>query len=208
MWTTEGWKVFHDSIWGAPAPSHMGASSQKVKLSAPERFRLARIAHKLDTSPYSALSLPRNSYDLVECDGRSRACLYLGSIAALSEPEFMSKMGAVVSAVDASGTTPYEYFGNLISPSQSHMFIDIQDSENEDISQHFNAAYQFIEEHLRRGDNVFVHCMAGISRSATLVTYWLMRRHGWKVEQALEFLKSRRPIIRPNDGFLADLLTF
>ena len=50
---------------------------------------------------------------------------------------------------------------------------------------------------------MYVHCRNGVSRSAMVMAAYLMRRENWNREQALEFLRSRRPGVRPNPAFLA-----
>lgn len=55
---------------------------------------------------------------------------------------------------------------------------------------------------------VLVHCQKGISRSATLVVAYLMRRNGWSPSEALEFVRRHRPIANPNLGFLNILNRF
>ncbi|CAH0728628.1 unnamed protein product, partial [Brenthis ino] len=42
---------------------------------------------------------------------------------------------------------------------------------------------------------VYVHCKAGRTRSATLVGCYLMMRNGWSPQEAVEYMKSRRPHI-------------
>lgn len=48
---------------------------------------------------------------------------------------------------------------------------------------------------------VLVHCQAGISRSVTLVTYWLITRKGLSFDQALNYIRNNRKIANPNQGF-------
>lgn len=38
-----------------------------------------------------------------------------------------------------------------------------------------------------------------------MVLAWLMARKGLSLEDALAFLKSRRPCVSPNDGFMQQL---
>ena len=40
-----------------------------------------------------------------------------------------------------------------------------------------------------------MHCKAGRTRSATLVGCYLMAENGWSPEQAVEFMRERRPHI-------------
>ncbi|XP_013194236.2 phosphatidylglycerophosphatase and protein-tyrosine phosphatase 1 [Amyelois transitella] len=42
---------------------------------------------------------------------------------------------------------------------------------------------------------VYVHCKAGRTRSATLVGCYLMLRNGWSPNEAVEYMRSRRPHI-------------
>ena len=72
------------------------------------------------------------------------------------------------------------------------------DSLNYDIGQHFEEAYEFIEENLNKKLNVLVHCHAGVSRSAAIVIAYLMKKLGLHFDAGMELVKSRRPRIRPN----------
>ena len=58
----------------------------------------------------------------------------------------------------------------------------------------------------RRSNNrnvVLVHCAMGRSRSATCVIMYIMKRFGVAFEDAIEFVKSRREEVDPNEGFLS-----
>nr|CCC90659.1 putative dual-specificity protein phosphatase [Trypanosoma congolense IL3000] len=55
---------------------------------------------------------------------------------------------------------------------------------------------------------VLVHCRYGCSRSPTIVLAYLMRRNGWPLEDALQYIVCRRPVVEPNVGFLNTLLSF
>ncbi|XP_032521585.2 phosphatidylglycerophosphatase and protein-tyrosine phosphatase 1 [Danaus plexippus] len=47
----------------------------------------------------------------------------------------------------------------------------------------------------RTRGTVYVHCKAGRTRSATLVGCYLMMRNGWSPNEAVDYMKSRRPHI-------------
>jgi hypothetical protein len=52
---------------------------------------------------------------------------------------------------------------------------------------------------------VVVHCLAGISRSSTIVAAYLMKRSRTSADGAVAFLTEARPVVQPNTGFLAQL---
>ena len=59
-----------------------------------------------------------------------------------------------------------------------YLYVPAVDSERFDISFYFSDTCEFIMEERKR-TNVLVHCMAGISRSVTLVMAYLMEWKGW-----------------------------
>jgi protein-tyrosine phosphatase len=63
----------------------------------------------------------------------------------------------------------------------------------------------FIDVQRRAQRTVYVHCLAGVDRSATVVTAYLMFEHGWGRDTALAQVKSKRPCACP-DPTLMQLL--
>ncbi|XP_046688549.1 phosphatidylglycerophosphatase and protein-tyrosine phosphatase 1 [Homalodisca vitripennis] len=51
----------------------------------------------------------------------------------------------------------------------------------------------FIKKFEGTDQSVYVHCKAGRTRSATLVGCYLMKKHGWKPEEAVKFIQDKRP---------------
>ncbi|XP_030465931.1 dual specificity protein phosphatase 1-like [Syzygium oleosum] len=86
--------------------------------------------------------------------------------------------------------------------------VDVMDSENTHIGQHFEECINFIDEARRQGGSILVHCFMGISRSVTVVAAYLMKRRGMRLSQALEHVKTRRPQAAPNTGFIVQLREF
>ncbi len=163
--------------------------------------KLSLISSALDMPLYKFH--PSNHYDLVACDKVTRGCLYMGDIDALVDISFMKNIDAVISIVEGY---PSDFWKSMIG-NRAHFLIPVMDIPSADLKRYFKPSYMFIESHLRQGHNVFVHCMAGISRSSTIVLYWLMQKFNMNLLEALSFLKQQRPIIRPNDGFLLQLMT-
>ena len=49
---------------------------------------------------------------------------------------------------------------------------------------------------------VYIHCRAGISRSAALTAALLMKRNHWNYDKALNFIAEKNPKINPNKHFM------
>lgn len=85
--------------------------------------------------------------------------------------------------------------------------IPIFDNKGEDIIAHMTEAYNFIEEGKHYG-NVLVHCLKGVSRSASFVIGYLMRKNEFTMDEALAHVQMCRPVVQPNSSFLSQLETF
>lgn len=66
----------------------------------------------------------------------------------------------------------------------------------------------FTDSIKEKGGRVFVHCHAGISRSATVCIAYIMKHQQKGLTQAYDFVKDRRPCISPNLHFMGQLLEF
>lgn len=86
--------------------------------------------------------------------------------------------------------------------------IPIDDLPGSDITAHFKEAIEAIDAARKSDRNVLVHCFAGISRSATIVAAYLMKKHGISSGEALTRIKAARPIVEPNLGFAIQLDEF
>lgn len=58
-----------------------------------------------------------------------------------------------------------------------------------------------IDDALTEGENVYIHCKMGISRSSSVVIAYLMEYEEMSFKGALEYVKKYRSIINPNKGF-------
>ncbi|XP_066535577.1 dual specificity protein phosphatase family protein [Hoplias malabaricus] len=84
--------------------------------------------------------------------------------------------------------------------------IPAEDSSRFDLSVHFKPASDFIHKTLKKKNGkVLVHCIMGVSRSATLVLAYLMLRHRLTLRSAIQKVIRRRAIY-PNRNFLSLLL--
>lgn len=68
--------------------------------------------------------------------------------------------------------------------------------------------YHFINHAVMTNKNILVHCMAGISRSVSLIVYYLMKKYNLSFDQAISIVKNKRKIANPNDGFKLQLVGY
>ena len=89
-----------------------------------------------------------------------------------------------------------------------HIAADDQIESPEEFEHEVSEACRFIAQarHHNNG-KVFVHCRAGISRSATVVIAYLVQEEHWALREAIDHVRSVRPSVAPNLGFLVMLMS-
>ena len=125
---------------------------------------------------------------------------------ATKESDFLEELNI---KVVISALTEEEYEDYMISREDFpgiawHRFV-IDDDKDEKISQYFFDVHNIISAAVRDNKNVIVHCAAGMSRSPSLVIAYLMIENRWCYEEAIDYVKRRRPIAEPNIGFVKQL---
>jgi protein-tyrosine phosphatase len=93
----------------------------------------------------------------------------------------------------------------IIMPKFQGWQIRVEDSSKTDLLSYFTETSQWIDAIRKKGKGVLVHCRAGISRSATIVVAYVMKKNNWSAERALEYVASKRSQIDPNRGFRRQL---
>ncbi|KNE57111.1 hypothetical protein AMAG_02861 [Allomyces macrogynus ATCC 38327] len=79
------------------------------------------------------------------------------------------------------------------------------DSADEKIELVLKDATAFIDQARAKNLNVYVHCKAGKSRSATAVMAYLIMHQGYSFDRAWAHVKEKRPAVAPNIGFFSVL---
>jgi dual specificity phosphatase 12 len=132
--------------------------------------------------------------------------LYVGDMNALRSPVLMCKIDAVVSALRPTSRQYIETSPEVLRANRDWLFVGVYDLSSAPIEAYFKPVYRFIRKHRLAGDSVLVHCAAGISRSITLVIYYLLRRKlAPNAASALAMIREKRPDAQPNPGFMLKL---
>ena len=126
--------------------------------------------------------------------------LYLGNFSASENIQQLKDLGIkkVLSVID------FNDFPNYKDENIIHKSVEVSDFDYQNIIQYFGECLNFIKGE----EKILVHCMAGASRSATIVIAYLMWIEKMKFDDALNFVNSKRPIVDPNDGFREQLKIF
>ncbi len=94
-----------------------------------------------------------------------------------------------------------------------HVNVPLLDIPEEGIDAHLDSSVDHLRALLgddigRPGTRVLVHCMQGISRSASIVIAYLMTTRNMSFDEAHAVAVRARPIVKPNSGFLAQLRAY
>jgi len=84
--------------------------------------------------------------------------------------------------------------------------IAVEDTECQDMSQLMEDGFKIIDEVIKAGGRVLVHCHEGKSRSVALCLAYMVAQEQRPLADALSFIKTKRPVARPNAGFLKQLV--
>lgn len=117
---------------------------------------------------------------VVESEDIDKGNLYLSGIHGVKHVENLEAVNikAVVSVVDEYVYKQYKLKELFEHAKIEHLCLVIEDKEEEQISIFFKRTAEFINKYLATG-NVAVHCVQGISRSASIVLYYLMESNKW-----------------------------
>lgn len=104
--------------------------------------------------------------------------------------------------------TLVEYKPEILALLKGYLHINEYDSPTTNLYKYFDTTFKFIDSAIQRNENVLVHCQMGVSRSATIIIVYLMKKYNWTKDTAFKYVSIKRPIINPNDGFRKQLVTW
>lgn len=101
-----------------------------------------------------------------------------------------------------------EKSGKKMLPEVEYIHVPVADSPVSPLSEHFDQVADKIHSVGERSGITLVHCNAGVSRSSTLCMVYLMKHRNMTLVEAHRWMKSCRPIVRPNNGFWKQLIQY
>ncbi|XP_025034400.2 dual specificity protein phosphatase 22-A-like isoform X5 [Pelodiscus sinensis] len=91
------------------------------------------------------------------------------------------------------------------SGDMTYLCISASDSSTQNLIQHFKESIRFIHECRLHGGGCLIHCLAGVSRSTTVLVAYLMTVTDLSWEECLAATKVVRSYVSPNFGFQQQL---
>ncbi|KAJ6794973.1 putative dual specificity protein phosphatase 1B [Iris pallida] len=128
--------------------------------------------------------------------------LFLGSVGVALNKEALKNLNITHVLIVAKSLDPA--FPNDFT----YKKIDVLDTSDTNLKEHFEECFDFIDSARKDGGGVLVHCFAGRSRSVTIILAYLMKKHRMSLSHALELVRSKRPQVGPNPGFMLQLQNF
>ena len=175
---------------------YIGRAWNAVKYYSQTSYYLAYVYGRMRGMAQPWISTKFNVHQVEDNVG-----VYIGDIPSAYNREELTKLGIthIVTAILAvSPQFPEDFV---------YKTVPVRDVESEDIQQYLPDTTKFIKDAVDSGGRVLVHCVCGVSRSATIVAAWMMAKDGYTSEEAIQHLQSRRECVNPNPAFREQLAT-
>lgn len=101
-----------------------------------------------------------------------------------------------------------EEISNFFVSDFTYYRFPLSDKPNCDIKNYFEDTYKIISYVLENKQKILIHCYAGISRSATIVIAYIMKKNNMCMNDSLHFVQQKRSCISPNFGFCSQLILY
>ncbi len=140
--------------------------------------------------------------DIVPKESKVIKNLYISSIHSRKN---YNNYDLVVNCAFPDNNTPLNTIKYIKNGNKYLINIGLDDHPLQSLTQFLDEVTNNIHHFLNNEKRVLVHCQMGISRSATFVIAYLMRKFKWDPRTATIFLQQKRSIVNPNDGFVNQL---
>ncbi|KAM6944131.1 dual specificity protein phosphatase 18 [Anarrhichthys ocellatus] len=129
--------------------------------------------------------------------------LYLsnGKAAKDSSQVTQCKISCIVNVTESRSRCP-------LHPGVEYVHIPVSDHPVSPLSEHFDEVADKIQLTAERGGRTLVHCNAGVSRSSSLCMAYLMKHRDVPLLEAHRWVRTCRPVVRPNNGFWKQLIRY
>lgn len=123
--------------------------------------------------------------------------MYLGNRMGAIDKDLLLKLN--IKAIVTIGCSPPTH-ENI-----TYLKIGLLDRDNSNILPYMNQIVEFIHSYIIKGNNVFIHCQAGMNRSPSFVVGYLIKYHNKTFQEAYDIVKAERSIIRIREAYKTQL---
>ncbi|KAF9070421.1 protein-tyrosine phosphatase-like protein [Rhodocollybia butyracea] len=129
--------------------------------------------------------------------------IYLGNLSAAFSSDLRNQLGIT----HILSVCP-ETLSSVDSEGFKCQNIVVDDCEYADLLIHLPKACQFIQQAIDEEGRILIHCVMGVSRSATVLAAFFMQSKNISPSEAIGLIRTRRSCIQPNYGFKLQLDAF
>lgn len=127
--------------------------------------------------------------------------IFLGNIFSLMDENLLTKINCIISCIKIDENIKQKI--KIINPNIDINELVFDDDRNINIEHFCKMAFPIIEMYEK--NNILINCLAGKSRSASIVIYYLMIKNKMTFEYAFNLVKNKRDQINLNKGFYNQL---
>jgi hypothetical protein len=161
------------------------------------------------TNPGFLLFSTLKYYYNVEFSNQITTNIWLGNFIESANEDFIKKNNIKV-IINCSKDLPF-YFSQMEVPYRYRIPVndDRQENSLKDMYLYLPSIIDKIKKHIDNNHNIYIHCHAGMQRSACVVCAYIMASHNMNFEDTYTYLKARRPIVfTPNINFKKSLESY
>jgi protein tyrosine phosphatase len=166
--------------------------------------------YKCDTksSNFLMFALLKYNYD-VKFSNKIVDNIWLGNYVDSSNLEFIKENNIKV-IINCSKNLPF-WFDDKITPFKYRLSLDDDQSQE---AMHLMYLYlpkiiDLIKSHVARNENIYIHCHAGMQRSACVLACYLMSSFNVSPQEAVNYIKNKRNIsFSPHVNFKQSMVSY
>lgn len=165
-------------------PCPLPHPAQRLRPVGFQGLRYVQFPFLLLRRSFWALVLALNWWDIIDEE------VLLGGALMFDDLERLQRLG-VGAVVNLCAERP-DNLSRLRQTQMHYLWLPVADTHAPTVDQ-IVQGLAWIEQHVRTGRKVYIHCAAGMGRSVTLLACWYLYTESMNVSQVLTFVKRRRP---------------
>ena len=132
--------------------------------------------------------------------------IYLGNFESSVDVETLNKYNicAIVRILDPEMI--HDIVREDTEPNINYHYVELLDHPSQNITKHFPQFLKFVNEN--KNTNILIHCLMGISRSASFTALVLVKNYNMDITTALKIIKEKRPNVKPLKEFIQQVIQY